>query len=211
MDSMKILFSTHIRKRIRQGCGICLAMVLSWACANPFSTRSPEPPDRTTSTFVNPSSPEIVFINLANSIQERNIENYVRSFVDSARSVRRFVFVADQGVASTRPGTFLDWGLESERTYLGHMFQATPRDSLISVKFSEQNRNDTSTTSEVTQNYTLIIAHSQNSQGLGRVIRGQASFLLERDESGDWAIYRWEDFKLDSNEQSWSDLKAFFL
>ncbi|MFQ5772135.1 MAG: hypothetical protein ACE5HX_16480, partial [bacterium] len=78
-------------------------------CANPFSTRAPEPPEQNSSNFITPSTPEIVFVNLQIAIQERNVENYIRSFVDTTRSDKRFTFVPDQGVAATNPGVFLNW------------------------------------------------------------------------------------------------------
>ncbi|MFQ5866051.1 MAG: hypothetical protein ACE5IW_12560, partial [bacterium] len=83
-----------------------LFLTIISACANPFATREPEPPEQNASNFITPSTPEIVFINLRVAIEDRNVENYIRSFVDSTRSQRRFTFIPDQGVAATQPGTF---------------------------------------------------------------------------------------------------------
>ncbi len=207
----QLIKSGLLRKRFRGSSRVIAILILTFACTNPFSTREPETPEKNNSTFINPTSPDVVFVNLQIAISEKNVESYIRSFVDSSRSQRRFIFVPDQGVAAARhSGAFLNWDLESERRYLAEVFQATPGDSLINLSFFQQNRSETATSAELTQNYTFIVRHSRRSPGDSGIIRGQAKFSLERNEDGDWAIYRWEDFKLDAQDQSWSDLKADF-
>lgn len=193
-------------------CGSLFALLffLSFGCENPFSTRDPEPPDQTSSNFIPPSTPEIVFLNLQIAIQEKNVENYIRSFVDTTRTNERFVFIPDQGVAATQPGTFTGWDLEDERQYLNQVFQSTPSDSIHRLTFDEENRNESSATATFTQNYTLIFDHARQSGNIPVTYRGQSKFWLVKDDTGNWAIYRWEDFSNDQ-DPSWSELKAFFL
>ncbi len=185
-------------------------LLSSFACENPFTTRTPELPEENNSTFFTPNSPEDVFLNLQISIAERNVENYIRSFVDSSRSAKRFLFVPDPAVATTQPGTFLNWSLSDERRYLFQLFQATPADSLHSLRFVESETpvilQDTAT---FTQDYTLTFHHTRQNESVPVVYRGQARFQLERNETGDWAIDKWEDFG-NGTDPSWSDLKAFF-
>lgn len=183
--------------------------IIATGCANPFSTREPEPPDQNVSNFITPSTPEIVFVNLKVAIRERNVENYIRSFVDSTRSQRRFTFVPDRGVAATQPGTFTDWDLEDERRYLNQLFQATPVDSASNLKLDEEIRNEGSATATFTQNYELTVRHGRQSNNIPAVFRGQSKFWLEVNETGDWAIYRWEDFS-NGVDPSWSELKSLF-
>lgn len=185
-----------------------LSIILGLACENPFSTREPEPPDlQNPSTFVPPTSPEFVFLNLQFAVRERNVENYILSFVDSTRSQRRFIFVPDQGVAAVNPGTFIDWNLENERLYLFQLLQATPSSSLHNLSFVEESRSETSETASFTQNYEVVVEHSR--ADIPTEFRGQSKFWLERNETGDWAIYRWEDFT-NGVDPSWSELKALF-
>ncbi len=190
--------------------GVVACLLFLSACGNPFSTREPEPPESGGSNFINPSSPDVVFINLQIALQERNVENYVRSFVDTSRSQQRFEFIADQGVMATQPGTFLNWSLEDERRYLQQLFQATPADSVIRLNFDLDNRSETASTATLTQTYTLEVRHRLQSESAPADIRGQATFFLERNETGDWAIFRWQDFKVNTSDFSWSELKAFF-
>ena len=187
---------------------VSLLISLGLACENPFSTRKAEPPDtQNRSTFIPPTSPEFVFLNLQFAVHERNVENYILSFIDSTRSQRRFTFVPDQGAAAANPGTFTDWSLENERLYLFQLLQATPSDSLHNLGFAEESRSETSETATFTQNYELVVEHSR--ANIPTEFRGQSKFWLERNETGDWAIYRWEDFT-NGVDPSWSQLKALF-
>lgn len=189
--------------------GACL-LLGSLGCGNPFSTRTPEPPEENNSTFFSPDSPEAVFLNLQIAIAEKNVENYIRSFVDTLRSNRRFIFVPDPAVATKQPGTFLNWNLRDERQYLFQVFQQTPDDSSHSLRFVESETPIVlQETATFTQEYTLIFRHTRQKDQVPAVYRGQAIFQLERDETGNWAIYKWEDFG-NGTDPPWSALKAAF-
>ena len=201
----QVVFSLMLKN-----CLPLFALLISVACESPFTTREAELPDGSSSTFLNPTSPDIVFVNLRIAFDERNVENYIRTFVDSTRSSRRFKFLPDEGVAATRPGTFLNWSLEDERRYLIKLFQATSPDSVLRLTFVEDKTDESANSATVTQNYRLTARHSRQELGLGPEVLGQAIFYLERNETGDWSIHRWEDFKVNTADQSWSELKAFF-
>ncbi len=188
---------------------LIVTIYLVQSCENPFVTREPEPPTENPSTFINPTTPDFVFINLQIAASERNTENFILSFVDSTRSERRFVFIPDQNIAAAQPGTFLNWSLEDERQYLVQAFQVTPEDSTIQLSFDEMERNESTSTAKITMDYRLFFAHS--SDLYPSEIQGQAIFFLERNDTGDWAIYRWEDFKTIEEVISWTELKALFL
>lgn len=185
-------------------------VVLVLACENPFTTRKPEAPDaQNPSSFKSPTSPEIVFDNLRSAIRELNVENYIRSFVDPTRSEQPFTFVPDQGVAATNPGTFDNWSLEDERSYLVKALKDTPKDSTHILVFTQESQNVASETATFTQNYALIIKHLRAAENIPTEFRGQSKFWLQRDDTGDWAIYRWEDYT-NGVDPSWSELKAAF-
>lgn len=184
-------------------------LLLFPACENPFSTRRPEPPDQNSASFVPPITPDVVFINLRLAFSERNVENYIRSLVDSTRSERRFEFIPDRAVASTQPGTFEAWTLEDERTYLANLFQAIPPDSAQALDFTLQNKNESATSATFTQNYMIVANHTRQSNNIPVLYRGQSKFWLEKDAAGNWAIYRWEDIG-NGEDPSWSSLKALF-
>jgi hypothetical protein len=189
---------------------LSLVLCTGLNCEDPFSTREPEPPEEQGgSTFINPSSPDVVFINVQLAFSEKNVENYIRSFVDSTRSARRFLFVPDVGVVANRAGILLNWTLEEERRYLSQVFQATPQDSLVSIQFFEENRTQTTNTAILTHDYSIFVNHTRKDEQVPVEFKGQAKFWLEQNEIGNWAIYRWEDFS-NRVDPPWSELKAFF-
>lgn len=179
------------------------------ACENPFSTRTPEPPEQNKSTFIPPTSPDIVFVNLRVAIQEKNVENYISSFVDTTRSSQRFIFVPDQRAVTNHPGVFDFWQLEDERRYLSRLFQAAPADSIRTLRFILENSSEGATQATFSQRYEFIVRHSRQGQNIPTVYRGQCNFMLEKNQTGDWAIYRWEDFT-NGVDPTWSELKALF-
>lgn len=188
---------------------ILLGALFVIACGNPFSTREPEPPEDNTSSFIPPTTAEIVFLNLQLAIGDKNVENYIRSFVDTTSSEKRFVFVPDQGVAARNPGVFVAWDIGDERRYFTRMLQAVPNDSTRGLNFRVSENRPGSNTATIVQSYELIVRHSQQENNIPVVVRGEARFLLERDGTGDWAIYSWEDFS-NGVDPTWSDLKVSF-
>ncbi len=60
-----------------------------------FDSREVEPPTESRSTFIQPTSPDLVLTNLIFSISEKNLDNYMRCFVDSNFSNKRFRYFPD--------------------------------------------------------------------------------------------------------------------
>jgi len=189
--------------------GLACFAFLSLGCANPFTTREPEEPEANSSNFITPTTPDIVFVNLQLAVQERNVENYIRSFVDTTRSANRFTFVPDPAVAANNPGVFQNWQLLDERRYFSQLLQATPADSTLTLRFVEVSRTETANQAVFTQNYIFFVNHTRQQSGVPIEFRGQSRFSLEKDATGTWAIYLWEDFAND-RDISWSELKALF-
>jgi hypothetical protein len=150
-----------------------------------------------------------VFINLQIAVREKNVENYIRCFVDTTRSRQRFTFVADQRAAANHPGVFQLWELQDERRYLTRLFQALPADSARGLRFIEENRNEGATQASFRLNYEISVRHTRGGEGIPAIYRGLSNFMLEKNQTGDWAIYRWEDFT-NGVDPSWSELKALF-
>ena len=189
--------------------------LLLWglACKSPFSTREPEPPDDDSSArFIDASLPEVVFENLEYAFADRNVENYIRSFVDSTRSQLRFLFLPDQSVAANHPGVFLNWLIENERRYMEQLLQVVPSDSALSLLFLNKTQ-QSPTVNDVTfdVDYIIIARHTKQDvnipENLPVVMKGNAKFRLAKNQTGTWEIYRWEDFS-NSTDPSWSELKA---
>lgn len=174
------------------------------ACENPFQTRTPEPPQRTQSTWLLPHSPGIVFINLRNALAELNAVNYKRCFSDSFR------FVPEATVANANPGKFTGWNLQREGGYLEQMLNPLPPDSAFTLRLDSLSTVDIGSESIIyLQRYELIARHRLQSIGIPRKVSGEGRFWLGKNRFEEWAIYRWEDFASGS-AFTWSTLKAAF-
>jgi hypothetical protein len=186
-------------------CINCLAL----SCENPFSTREPEPPEENSqSRFIDASLPDDVLTNLEYAFADRNVENYIRSLVDSTRSQLRFVFLPDQGVANNNPGVFVNWAVEDERRYLLELMQAIPPDSALTLLFlNKQAQSETIDDVIYIGDYIIVARHTLQDEEIPVTFRGQARFGMAKNQTGTWEIYRWEDFS-NRTDPSWSELKA---
>ncbi len=175
-------------------------------CQSPFSIREPEPPATIRSTWIPPYSPEQVFSNFQNAISERNVENYTRCFTDTSKSTRMYRFNPEPEIESTYPTIFLFWSREAEKNVMQQLFSSIPSDSTLFVKFTEEATDIITADSAVFNRlYHLEVHHTESS--LPAIYDGHGEFWLAPDATGEWAIYRWIDHRLNENP-SWSTLKA---
>ena len=187
---------------------LCFCWLAS-SCESPFSTREPEPPDENApSRFIDASLPDDVFQNLEFAFADRNVENYMRSLVDTTQSELRFLFLPDQGVAANQPGVFVNWLVENERRYLQSLLQVVPPDSTLSLLFiNKQPQLETANDVIFIWDYIVVARHTRQDEKIPVIFKGQSKFGLARNQSGTWEIYRWEDFS-NRTDPSWSELKA---
>lgn len=173
-----------------------------------FETRTPEPPSQTSSGFIPPTTANIVLDNLINSIQERNTDNYIRCFVDTAVSDKRFSFVPTQEAQSQYAAVFSSWALSSERAYFENLKSHTPASSTTLLALNNGKFESTQSDSAIySASYLLIFQH--NVSGIPQESRGNLQFYLAPDRRGFWVIYRWIDIKTGS-DFSWSEMKGKF-
>lgn len=189
---------------------VCFLVLILVACNNPFSTREAEPPGQKRSNWIPPSSPDIVLINLRNSIADKNVANYLRCLVDTSQSQRRFQFIPDQSVKNKNPGVFDSWGIQEEKSYINQLFSSLPEDSTRSLLFQNLKESPYYPDSTVfTGEYRLILKHIQDPSSYPREVEGRVEFWLAQEKDGDWSIYHWTDMAT-GEHPCWSDLKAAF-
>jgi hypothetical protein len=167
-----------------------------------FKTRDPETPERTTSTYKPPVTPDLVLDNLISSIEESNVDNYMRNFIDTTVTALRYSFNPSAGYEIR----LQEWGLENERRYFQNLSaQVSGVPSLTLSSRNEQNR--TANTTEYTAYYFLIYPHKLSS--IATQVRGFLHFYLSMDSQQRWGIYRWDDVKT-TTDSTWSYLKFSF-
>ncbi len=174
-----------------------------------FETRSPESPSQTSSNFIPPTEPSIVFSNMINAFRDLNSVNYLRSFADSTTANRSFTFEPTPEAQSRYGSVFLNWTKQSEQQYFENMKSKISSGSTASLEFltlSAQSIQSDSAQYEAT--YRLNVPHSQTN--IPQQAQGRSQFYMIADKSRNWVIWRWVDVSITQNDFTWSDLKGAF-
>jgi hypothetical protein len=200
-----------LRRRARGwGAGMILFLLLqAGGCKTPFSTREPEAPKTSQSTWVQPTSPNYVMINLRTAVAERNSQNYLRCLADTGLVPFVFVYIPESAVGAANPGLFLRWDKEGERNYLNQLLAFLPRDSVSSLSMTLIRESTYQDSVVLVQEYVLTVGHRQQKEGAPRQMRGQAEFRLVRSSEELWYIRRWADYAT-GDYPTWSALRAYF-
>ncbi len=173
-----------------------------------FETRSVEPPTVIRSTFIQPTSPDIVLTNLNYAVAEKNLDNYMRCLVDTNFSLRKYRFFPDAFSQSSFP-VFNNWNLNNERSYFSNLISFTEPGSSSNL-FPDNIIISTSIDSAILDmNYILIFNH--NRQNVAKETKGKLRFVMSADSRGLWSIHSWYDFVVNNNDTTWSVLKANFV
>ena len=187
----KILFFSFL---IFTGCGL-------------FETRTVEPPSEPRSTYIQPTSPDIVLTNLNFSIAEKNLDNYLRCLVDPNFSNRIFRYYPDAVSQSNYP-VFLTWDLNNERNYYSNLISFTNENASSNLFLSNTIINTGIDSTIVDSDYILVFEH--NKQNVPKVFNGKLRFIMGIDARSLWSIHTWYDYINDNNDTTWSVLKANF-
>ena len=195
---------------------IAIAFLLSTFCTNPFSTRDPEEPDESsTSTVFNPAiDPEIVLINFSRAMEQKNIEEYMKCFINPDMDApHTFVYEPEQYFKNDIVDT---WTLDPEPNYFNQLTKSTQKDyPFINLSFKDSLSLTpiitTSIDDSVESNsieYELEVITSDSSS----TYRGITRFKLFHSTSPPehWHIYYWQDNAIDENyKSSWTYLKLY--
>jgi hypothetical protein len=191
--SVLVLFFT-LASVIFPGCGL-------------FETRDPEPPTGSSSTFVPPTSPDMVLSNLENAVSEKNSENYVRCLVDTLNSSQRYVFFPTATAAGRYAGTFAAWTLQSERAWFASLKALTPKDAPSYLNLDGGFAVISADSAIYEGKYEMVIRHGV--PNISETVRGTLQFVMHTDRNSIWSITRWSDISL-QDETSWSEWKGRF-
>ncbi|HOI30259.1 MAG TPA: hypothetical protein PLZ15_10940 [Melioribacteraceae bacterium] len=169
-----------------------------------LTTRDPEEPDKPGSNNIPATSPQILFQNLKNSINEKIAENYLACFVDSSFLRKRFSFVPASGSVTQYP-VLNSWNFTSERQYFTNLRANLSQGGSITASFSDAVNTPQGDSVIYTLNYSLQI--SSGNPNLAGNYSGSALFKIFLDSRNQWVIVDWQDIKKE-NLLSWSDLKG---
>ena len=173
-----------------QGCGI-------------FDTRDPEQPENIRSTFIPPSSADIVIDNLEYSIQEKNIDNYSKCLSEVS-----FQYVPDSKSLLQYEQIFKSWNLQSEKHYLNNLILQTNQTS-SSVLFLDNQRFTQISSDSATFQADYILVFQHNRINLPKSGKGNMTLSIANDDDL-FYIKKWEDFRQNDTDFTWSEFKANF-
>jgi hypothetical protein len=172
-----------------------------------FTTRDAEIPDQARSNYQTPVQASIVIDNLKNSLSDKNIQNYMRAFVDSVFSSKKFIFSASSEATSIYQIFLQGWGVSEEQRYISTVFNNVPDDFPISLTLNDEKYGNLSGDSLIyTATYFLSIPQSSADGGTLNY-SGSLQFNMLRDTRALWVIYYWRDTK-SQTLPSWSELKG---
>ena len=177
-------------------------------CQNPFATRKPEDPQSNQSTWVQPTSPNFVLINLTNAINEKNITNYIRCLSDSSNSKINFKYVAEPSIALQNPGLFSRCQKEEELNFLNQLMLYLPKDSTSKLLLKPLREISFQDSVVLVKEYILKLG-LECTDNCPKNIQGQAEFRLGKSDEDLWFIHKWSDFST-GDFANWSELRSYF-
>jgi hypothetical protein len=186
-----LLFSVLI---VSSGCGL-------------FSTRDVEPPIISRSSFIPPTAPDIVLVNFISAITEKNADNYMKCFVDTAYSPKRFIYTADITSQLQYP-IFRYWNLSYENQYFLNLRSQTDPSATSSLFLTPENI--TPTIDSVVYDYIYLLRFDHNKPSVAKTVKGKLRFVISSDNRSLWAINTWIDYKQNDIDTTWSVMKANF-
>jgi hypothetical protein len=170
-----------------------------------FETREPESPINTRNTFFPPTTAEIVISNLTYSIQEKNSENYVKCL-----SQNSFQFVPDSRSQQLYEQIFNSWGHHMERLYMNNLIAAQEGGNSSAVLFldNQQLTQLSSDSARFQADYIFVFQH--NRINIPKSSKGRMILIISEDDDALFYIRRWEDFRRNDTDFTWSEFKANF-
>ena len=204
--------------------GLMSAVLL--ACTNPFTTRQDQVEKPGTSLpgqngVYDPAvTPELVFVNLKKSLQDKNVAEYMKCFVPRTLlgQPHGFLFIPEQHFANEFARQ--PWTLNDEENYFIQLVQSQksgyPKIDLslgdggeIALNpITPTSVNDSLETGSI--KYNLKIAYSLDSS---KTYSGLLQFRLFRSTTPPevWYIYYWQDNAINKNyDGTWTNLKLYY-
>ena len=168
-----------------------------------FETRDPEVPVTIRSTYFPPTSADLVIDNLTYAIEEKNSENYSKCVSDMS-----FQYVPDSRSAQIYE-VFASWDKSAEKRYLDNLIARTDPNSTSQLFLSNERLRQISSDSAIFQaDYIFVFQH--NNAGTPKSGKGNLLISLATDNDDLFYMRKWEDFRQNDTDFTWSEFKANF-
>jgi len=157
--------------------------------------------------WVPPTSPEIVLQNLANAFPAHKLNYHLDVLGNSDETGVAFTFFPDQGVASSQPGVFDNWGYAEEDNFITKLFETLSKEGLQHLEWEVKESSPIDDRYEIITDYHLTLDYGETERSLPEQLRGQATLTLIQNIDLLYEISVWQDLKSDTLP-CWSDLKT---
>ena len=169
-----------------------------------FDTRNPQNPVTVRSTYEPPTSPIIVISNLTYSIEEKNSTNYINCL-----SPDNYLYVPDSKSLSLYGQIFRNWDINSEKFYFENLISQTNANASSNLFLSNPSLNQITPDSAIySAEYIIVFQH--NKTNVPKSAEGNLRLTLKADLSNFFYIEKWEDYRQNDTDFTWSELKANF-
>ncbi len=185
-----------------------LSMLLLAGCEL-FTPRDSEPPINVLDPYawIPPTSPEIVLQNLANAFPAHQLNYHLDVLGNAEETGAAFAFIPDQGVASSQPGVFDNWGYVEEENFITKLFEELDEDGFQRLEWDRTDFLPIDDHYEIITDYHLTLAYEESETSLPGQVKGQVTLTLVQNVDLLYEISAWQDLKSDTLP-CWSDLKT---
>ncbi len=184
-----------------------VSLIIIAASLHSCALRDDEEPTTSRTTFVPPTSPDLVMVNLQFAVIEKDVNNYMACFVDSTYSSRRYSYVPDV-ISQIQYPIFQNWKLTNEKSYFTSLLSLMNENATSNVFFSNGTLNTLADTAVYDADYLLRADHQKTN--VAKTLKGKIRLILSADSRNLWSIHKWTDFQSAETDTTWSVLKANF-
>ncbi len=185
---------------------IYILSALIFAGCDLVQTRNAESPNQPRSNYEQAVTPQILISNLVNSLNDKDVQNYINCLVDSSFSEKKFLFSPSSGALSQYPFLLTDWNIKDEEQYLQNLITKVSPQSPITLSLSNELYSPQGDTLIYTATYSINVPNEESEP---KDYQGDLRFNMVRDNRSVWVIYFWQDTK-STALPSWSELKGKF-
>ncbi|MEL7531475.1 MAG: hypothetical protein AAFN10_09220 [Bacteroidota bacterium] len=193
---------TVVAQKLRSPFIMLLAIVI--LLAGCFNIRPVEPPSSSASNWVSPTDYQILLDNLQQSVNQRNVQNYLRCF-----NQEQLEFQPVASLFNNNENIWVNWSISDEQAYFDNFVADLAVATGNSLSLTETDLQDvTSDSLKYVGDYLLRVNHSDTS--LTTLFQGQLQLVIKLNAFNEWEIERWTDIEI-YQDSSWSELKLRYV
>jgi len=188
---------------------VTLSVLLLLAGCELFTPRESEPPIDVLDPYawIPPTSPEMILQNLANAFPAHKLNYHLDVLGNNDETGVAFAFLPDQGVSSSQPGVFDNWGYVEEENFITKLFEVLNQDGFQRLVWEIEQLSPIDDRYEIITDYYLTLSYGESETPLPTQVKGQATLTLVQNIDQLYEISVWQDLKSDTLP-CWSDLKT---